>query len=58
MSTQYYNKLSNTADIQKYYKTVLSELKTKRYRCKNIAKIEHLDNEIQKLENFIKSQKL
>jgi hypothetical protein len=58
MSTQYYNKLSNDSDIQKYYRTVLNELKTKRYRCKNLAKIEHLDDEINKLETFIKNQKL
>lgn len=49
-----YNKLKDDKDIIKYYKTVLSEMKTKRFRTQNANKIKFLDEEIIKLEKMVK----
>lgn len=50
-----YNKLRDNKEIIKYYKSVLSDLKTKRFKCQQKAKLPFMDEEIEKLEQLIKN---
>lgn len=49
-----YNKLQTNTDLIKYYKSVLADLKTKRFKNQNKSKNPFLDEEIEKLEKVIK----
>lgn len=48
-----YNKLKTSNDILKYYKTILVDLKTKRFKSKKSDKSKFLDAEIEKVEKVI-----
>lgn len=49
-----YNRLRDDSEINKYYKSVLSDLKTKRFKCQQKSKLPFLDEEISKIEALIK----